>query len=189
MRAEPATRLLHGAATGVAFGTLLQRGRASSYDLIMNQLRLNDGAIAKIMGTAVATGAVGVHWLNQRGQAKLDVKPLQLGGVIGGGLLFGSGLALLGYCPGTSLAALGEGKRDAAAGVLGMLAGAAIFVRTYPAIKPLLEAGDSGKVTLAAPGKSPWPWVAALAGLVALSCLNDIRPKRRSILSRLWPRS
>ena len=146
MRVESPGKLLLGLATGVAFGGLLQRGRASRYGLIMDQLLLRDGAIAKLMGTAAAIGAVGAHALVRAGKAKLDIKPLQLGGIVGGGIAFGAGLAVLGYCPGTSLAALGERKRDALAGVLGMLAGAAIFVRAYPALEPLLRAGDFGKL-------------------------------------------
>lgn len=134
------------------FGGLLRRGRASRYDVIMDQLLLRDFSIAKMMGTAVAVGGLGVHALVLAGWAQLDVKPLQLGGVIAGGVVFGAGLAFGGYCPGTTLAAVGEGKRDAIAGLLGMLTGAGLFVRAYPTIKPLIEAGDLGKLTFAWPG-------------------------------------
>ena len=44
-------------------------------------------------------------------------------------VLFGTGLALLGYCPGTTLTAIGEGRRDAMIGALGMLTGALLYVR------------------------------------------------------------
>ena len=86
MRIDSAGKLLLGLATGVVFGGLLQRGRAARYDVIMKQLLLRDGTVAKIMGTAVAVGAVGVHALVRAGKAKLDIKPLQLGGVVGGGV-------------------------------------------------------------------------------------------------------
>lgn len=151
MRVEPLGKLLLGLATGVAFGALLRRGRASRYEVIMDQLLLRDSTIAKLMGTAVVVGGVGVRALVRSGRAKLEVKPLQLGGVVAGGVVFGAGLALLGYCPGTTLAAVGAGRGDAVAGALGMLAGATLFVRAYPTIKPLIEAGDLGKVTFAAP--------------------------------------
>jgi uncharacterized membrane protein YedE/YeeE len=186
MRVDSAGKLLLGLATGVVFGGLLQRGRASRYDVIMKQLLLRDGTVAKIMGTAVAVGAVGVHALVRAGKAKLDIKPLQLGGIVGGGVAFGTGLAVLGYCPGTSLAAIGEGRRDAIAGALGMLTGAAIFVRAYPALKPMIEAGDHGKVTLARPGRSPWPWGTAIGSTVALASLSDVAgPKSRGALGLL----
>ena len=112
--------------------------------------------------------------------AKLDIKPLQLGGIVGGGALFGAGLAVLGYCPGTTLAAIGEGRQDAMVGALGMLAGAGLFVRAYPSIEPLIKAGDHGKTMLPRVGASPWPWVAGLAAAVGASALID-RPAEPSL--------
>lgn len=171
MRVESLGRLLLGLGTGVAFGALLQRGRASRYEGILAQLLLRDGSIARLMGTAVAVGALGVHALVRAGKAKLDIKPLQLGGIVGGGALFGTGLAVLGYCPGTTLAAVGEGRRDAMAGALGMLIGAGLFVRAYPTIEPLIKAGDHGKTTFHRVGASPWPWVTGLGAAVGASAL------------------
>ena len=174
MRLDPSAKLLLGLASGVAFGTLLQKGQAAKYDVILDQLLLRKHTVAKIMGTAVAVGAVGVHWLERHGHTQLQVKPLRVGGVVGGAALFGTGMAILGYCPGTTLAALGEGRRDAIAGALGMLAGAALFVRAAPSLKPVLEAGDMGKVTLPEATKtSPWPWVSGIAAAAILGGLLD----------------
>lgn len=175
MRVDPISELLLGLGTGVAFGTLLQKGQVAKYDAILDQLTFDDGRVARIMGTAVAVGSAGVHLLERTGHAKIAVKPLQLGGIVAGAAVFGTGVAILGYCPGTTLAALGEGRRDALAGVLGMLAGAALFVRAYPAMKPALEAGDYGKVTLPrATGTSPWPWIAALGTAVVASAVRAV---------------
>ena len=179
MRVDSVGKLLLGLGTGIVFGGLLQRGRASRYDAILAQLRLRDGSVARMMGTAIAVGAVGVHALVRAGKAKLDIKPLQLGGVVGGGVLFGTGLAVLGYCPGTTLAAIGEGRRDAMVGALGMLAGAGLFVRAYPTIEPLIKAGDQGKTMLPRIGGSPWPWVGGLASAVAASALVGSPSKTR----------
>jgi hypothetical protein len=98
--------------------------------------------------------------------ASLHVKPLVLGGVILGGLIFGVGMTLLGYCPGTGEAAVAEGSRHAIFGVLGMLAGAAVYAEVAPLMKAtVLQIGDFGKLTLVdATGLSPWvssplwPW-------------------------------
>jgi uncharacterized membrane protein YedE/YeeE len=101
------------------------------------------------MATGVATGALGLHTLVQLGLARTHIKPLKVGGIVGGAVLFGAGLALLGYCPGTGVAAVGEGRKDALAGVLGMLAGAAAFVALSPRLAPVIEAGgDFGKLTV-----------------------------------------
>ena len=113
-------KLLLGLATGVVFGVLLQKGRVAKFPVIVGQFLLKDWTVAKIMGTAVVVGAAGVYALVATGHADLHVKPLLLGGVLLGGVLFGVGMTVLGYCPGTTVAACGEGRRDAAAGVLGI---------------------------------------------------------------------
>jgi uncharacterized protein len=167
---DPPVRLLLGLLTGIAFGFLLQKGRAAKFHVIMGQFLLKDWTVVKIMATAVAVGAVGVYVLVQAGVATLHVKPAQFGGVIAGGVLFGIGIALLGYCPGTSVAACGEGRRDAMVGVLGMLFGAGAYVALYPMLRPVIEAGaDWGKVTLPqVTHTSPWLWVSGI-GLAVLS--------------------
>ena len=159
-------RLLLGLLTGIVFGILLQKGRVAKFSVIVGQFILKDWTVVKVMGTAVVVGSVGVHALVSSGQAHLHVKPVLLGGVLVGGVCFGVGMAIFGYCPGTSVAACGEGKPDAMVGVLGMLAGALVFVVDFSALQPLIKGlGDMGKVTLPdATGTSPWLWV---AGLVA----------------------
>lgn len=143
------SKRLLGLATGLAFGALLQRGRVSRYEVILGQLRFRDGRVVKTMATAVAVGALGIHALVRNGVVSKNVKPMKVGGVTLGAVLFGAGLAVAGYCPGTSVVALGEGRKDALATVLGMLAGASLFVAVYPQLVPVLEAGgDLGKRTL-----------------------------------------
>jgi uncharacterized membrane protein YedE/YeeE len=158
-------RLLLGLATGVAFGVLLQKGRVAKFPVIVGQFLLRDWTVVKIMGTAVVVGAAGVYALAAAGHADLHVRPLLLGGVLLGGVVFGVGLAVLGYCPGTTVAACGEGRQDAVAGVLGMFAGALAFVAAWPALQPVIKGlGDHGKLTLPdVTGTSPWLWIAGLA--------------------------
>jgi len=100
-----------------------------------------------------------VHLLVDLGLAKLSLKPLIMGGNLLGGLTFGVGWALLGYCPGTAGAALGEGRVDALAGMAGMLLGAGLFAESYPALKTtVLTWGDFGKATLSSLlGLGHWP--------------------------------
>jgi uncharacterized membrane protein YedE/YeeE len=141
-------RLL-GFATGLAFGALLQRGHLSRHEVILEQLLLRDGHVGKTMATASAVGALGLRVLEHKGITAKEVKPMKVGGVTVGAVLFGTGLAVAGYCPGTSVAALGEGQGDALPTVLGMLAGAAAFVAVYPRLVPIIDAGgDLGKRTL-----------------------------------------
>ena len=151
----------------------------AKFPVIVGQFLLRDWTVAKIMGTAVIVGAVGVYGLVAAGHAGLHVKPLLLGGVLLGGVLFGVGMTVLGYCPGTTVAACGEGRRDAAAGVLGMFAGALAFVAAWPALQPVIKwLGDYGKLTLPdLTGTSPWLWIGALAaaGLAGVLLLRGRR--------------
>ncbi len=172
-------KLLLGLATGIVFGVLLQKGRVAKFEVIVGQLLLKDWTVVKIMATAVAVGSVGVYALVSSGMATLHVKPALLGGVLVGGLLFGLGMAIYGYCPGTGVAAAGAGHRDAMVGVVGMLSGAVVYVLAYPQLKPLIGAiADWGKLTLPkATDSSPWPWVTGLVVLLAalLAMIETLR--------------
>ncbi len=163
-------KLMLGLITGVAFGFLFQKGRVAKFPVIVGQFLLKDWTVVKVMATAVAVGAVGVYALVGAGAAELHVRPLLWGGVLLGGALFGLGIVLLGYCPGSTVAACGEGRRDAVVGVLGMLAGAGVFVAAYPLLQSAIKGlGDAGKVTLpGVTGMSTWVWVAAALAAVGL---------------------
>lgn len=143
------TMLIYGLITGILFGFLLQKGRVIRYDKQLGALRLMDMTIVKFMFTTILVSMVGVYLLKDLGLVKLSVKPTILGSVIIGGLIFGIGWGLLGYCPGTSIGALGEGRWDALWGVLGMLIGAAIYAEVYPIMmRTVLTWGNYGKITL-----------------------------------------
>jgi uncharacterized membrane protein YedE/YeeE len=187
MKSDSIVRLAFGLLTGMAFGALLQRGRVTRYDVIQGQLLRRDFRVAKLMGTAAAISATGLHALESEGRTAIAVKPFRVGGVLGGGLTFGAGLSLLGYCPGTTLAALGEGRRDAIAGALGMMAGALLFVRLLPALKPALAFGDFGAVTIPRLTRtSPWLWIALLdTGLVLMLLAESSDPRLRRIPAAL----
>ena len=173
------TRLLLGLLTGVVFGFLLQKGHVAKHAVIVGQLLFRDWTVVKIMLTSVGVGAIGVYALVALGVTHIDVKPAQLGGILAGAFCFGTGMAVLGYCPGTTVAAAGEGKRDALAGIAGMLAGAAVFVAAYPTMQRVQHAvADWGKATWPTVTRtSPWPWVIGLA--VAAAAVYAIDHRRR----------
>lgn len=176
MQIASSTSLATGLASGVAFGALLEKGGAARYEAVEGQLLLRDHRVARLMGSAIATGAIGMRILTRAGVTKPSIKPLHPRAQVAGAVLFGLGMTLLGYCPGTGLAAAGAGRRDASVGVLGMLAGAAAFTRLYPLVKARLESDDRGEVTLPGATHTPvWPWIAALAGAVAGSALRSRR--------------
>lgn len=141
--------LVYGLITGILFGILLQRAEVIRYDRQLGALRLLDMTILKYMLSAILVGMVLLAILLDAGQVSLSVKGLSFGAQGIGGLLFGIGWAVLGYCPGTSMGALGEGRFDAFWGILGGWAGAAVYAEVYPSLKTsVLKWGDAGKLTL-----------------------------------------
>ena len=138
-----------GLVIGIIFGFLLHKGGVTKYDIIIGQLLLTDFTVIKVMLTAITTGMVGVHLLRSLGIAQLHPKPGSFGSSVMGGLIFGVGFGLLGYCPGTIVGAVGEGFLDALlGGVVGMIIGAGLFSEFYPSLaKGFLNGGNFGELT------------------------------------------
>lgn len=163
--------LLYGAITGILFGICLQRSEVLRYDRQLGALLLQDMTILKFMLTSICVGMVGVYLLVALGEVKLAVKPLVLGGNILGGLLFGVGWGLFGYCPATSVGAVAEGRWDAVWGILGALVGAGLYAESFPWLKEtVLTWGNYGPVTVPQLlNVSPWliipAFIAVSAGL------------------------
>jgi hypothetical protein len=143
-------QLLLGGLIGVAFGFLLQRGQVTRYEVIMAQLLLQDFTVLKIILTAVITGMAGVYLLNRAGLVEYNIKAGSAGASAFGGLVFGTGMALLGYCPGTNAGAVGQGSLDALlGGTPGIIAGSVIYGMIYPMLeRRVLHMGSFGKMTL-----------------------------------------
>ena len=175
-------KLVLGLVSGILFGVLLQKGQVAKFQKILGQFLLKDFTVVKIMATAIAVGTIGVHVMIAMGWASLSIQTASLARAIVGGALFGAGLAVFGLCPGTSVAACGEGRRDAMVGVLGMLVGAGIYVAAFPALQPMIKAmADFGKVTMPQFfGGSPLLWAGGLAVVIAitLTILERAHPKQ-----------
>ena len=135
VRSNGRTQIALGFIFGVLFGFLLQKGGLTDYGVIIGQLLLKDFTVIKVMLTAILVGMVGIHILRSVGLVGLHNKSGSIGSTVIGGLIFGAGFAVLGYCPGTAAAAFGSGAIDALAGMVGILIGAGIFARLYPALK------------------------------------------------------
>jgi uncharacterized protein len=142
---------IYALVVGVAMGALLQRVRASSPGMILANLRLENLSIIKFMATTIAVGMILVYLLDAAAPQLLhfDIKPTYLIGVGLGGLIFGVGFALSGYCPGTCVVGASEGRRDAMVTVVGGVVGALLFTLLYNALlEPLIKPLDLGKVRL-----------------------------------------
>lgn len=119
-------QIIIGIAIGLIFGYALQRTGVTKYPRVTGMLLLKDFKILKFMLTAVTFSMIGFYTLGSLGVIELHPKPLDWGKVVGG-LIFGIGMGLLGYCPGTLIARIGEAKKDAWVGLLGMVLGILSF--------------------------------------------------------------
>lgn len=141
------TAISIGLAMGVVFGLALEKARVFEPGMIVGQMQFRNFIMLKVFLTAVATGAVVIAALHGFGFLKLAPKATFYAADIVGGLVLGAGIALAGACPGTVLAQVGVGYRDALFTLVGGLAGAVAFSYFEPALKPLLFADGPGKIT------------------------------------------
>jgi hypothetical protein len=162
---------------GIFFGFALQRVGATNPQNIINMLRLKDLHLMKAIFFAIGISSTLLFLMMAAGiinPGHLSVKSSYTGVIVGGALL-GLGFALAGYCPGTGLAALADGRKDALFFAGGGLLGALIYILVYGSIKGtwLFDKIAGGKVMLAA-GSDKFPallpavpgtWLAAAIGI------------------------
>jgi hypothetical protein len=141
--------LFYGIVTGIIFGFLLQKAQVLRYDKQVGALRLIDMTILKFMLSAIVVASIGIYIFKDLGVVKLSIKATSIGAQLVGGALFGIGWGLLGYCPGTAVGALGEGRIDSLWGILGMLGGGGLYAVIYPFMKAhIVSIGSYGKISL-----------------------------------------
>lgn len=136
---------------GVGFGFCLERAGFGSARKLTAVFYFFDMAVVKVMFTAIVTAMAGLFILSAMGilnVAELYLEPTNLAAQAVGGLLFGAGFIIGGYCPGTSIAAMATGREDALSYALGMLAGVYAYAEFTPGIETWIKATAQGEMTL-----------------------------------------
>ena len=133
---------------GFAFGLFLQYSKVNTYNTISGMSILEDLTVAKTIATAIGIGAILLSIEVGFGFASYHIKTFFVGSVIAGGSLFGIGMSILGYCPGTMPVSIGQGSLDAVIGFIGGLVASLIYTLLSPMIHNVLGP-DLGKLTLA----------------------------------------
>jgi len=123
---------------GFLFGAILQYANLNKFNVISGLALRENFAVPKAIALSIGIGVILLSIQISLGMASYHVKPFVLGGLLIGGLLFGSGMALLGYCPGTLAISFGEGSIDALIGIIGGLFGGLFYTIVLPYIKPIL---------------------------------------------------
>ena len=138
---------------GLGFGVALERAGFGSARKLTAVFYLHDMAVVKVMFTAVVTAMVGLYGLSALGLmdlSELYVEPTHLLAQGLGGLLFGAGFLIGGYCPGTSMAAIASGRKDGLVFALGMLAGVWAYAQFTPQLDVWYRDSALGEVTMPA---------------------------------------
>lgn len=143
------TQIWLGLFSGIAFGFVIQRVGATNPNKMAKAHLMLEGDIPRFMLMGVILSAVGLFGLQVAGIDNTSILPTSLVATGSAAVLFGIGWGFCGYCPGTTWAAVGEGRMDAVFALLGGLAGAAVFSHFHERLIPLLYGPTNvGRITL-----------------------------------------
>jgi uncharacterized protein len=177
------TELAIALVLGLGFGFALERAGFGSARKLTAVFYLYDMAVVKVMFTAVVTTLVGLALLSGAGlfdMSEIYLEATNWTAQIVGGLLFGAGFVIGGYCPGTSMAALATGRKDGMLFALGMLAGVWAYAEFTPGLDEWYKATSSGVITLPeVTGIAMGWWALAFAALLAFGAWGMAKLEKR----------
>ena len=136
-----ATALLAALVIGLFFGFALERAGFGSSRRLTGIFYFRDMAVLKVMFTGLIVAMLGVCYC--RGFGLLSSENIyfpvtRYWAQILGGLLFGVGFVMGGWCPGTAAVGLGSGRLDALIFLVGTIFGSLAYNETYGLVKPLV---------------------------------------------------
>ncbi|MBA3037292.1 MAG: sulfurtransferase [Desulfobacterium sp.] len=133
---------------GIAFGMALENAGFGSSRRLSGIFYFRDMAVLKVMFTAVVVAMLGVCYAKAFGWITIDnvyfLHTLYAAQIVGG-LIFGAGFVMSGWCPGTGAVGLASGKVDALVFLLGAAGGSMLYNEVYPILGSITTA-DRGVV-------------------------------------------
>ena len=130
-----ATNLWLAIPIGFIFGFALFHAGFTDSRRIAWAFYFKDVGVPVVMFSAIVTGMLGLWGLSLVGVLDISqvyMLPTFLLPMAVGGILFGFGMAIGGYCPGTAAAAFATGKIDGIVFVVGFLIGSLVFGDFFP---------------------------------------------------------
>lgn len=146
-----ATNLWLAIPIGIVFGYALFHAGFTDSRRIAWAFYFKDVGVPVVMFSAITTGMLGLWGLSLAGLIDISMVymlPTYLVPMIVGGLLFGVGMVIGGYCPGTAIAAVATGKIDAMIFIVGFLIGSLIFGDFFPVWGDFFNSGYMGAFRL-----------------------------------------
>jgi hypothetical protein len=120
---------------GFVFGFALFHAGFTDGRRIAWAFYFKDVGVPIVMFSAIVTGMLGLWGLSLLGLLDISMVymlPTYLVPMAVGGLLFGVGMVIGGYCPGTAVASIATGKLDALVFIVGFLIGSLVFGDFFP---------------------------------------------------------
>ncbi|MFZ5951343.1 MAG: rhodanese-like domain-containing protein [Candidatus Rifleibacteriota bacterium] len=158
---------------GIAFGWCLEQAGFGSSKRLTGIFYFRDMSVLKVMFSAVITAMLGLLLLSRVGLVKPDsifLPETIFGAQIIGGLLFGFGFAVGGWCPGTAAVGAVSGKFDAIVFLLGAMIGSMAFSESFAWIESYYNLGASGiRFVFSELGMSAGQFALAMTGVAVLA--------------------
>ncbi len=132
---------------GIAFGWCLEQAGFGSSRKLTGIFYFRDMAVLKVLFSTAITAMLGLLLLVKIGLLKLDsiyMPETFFGAQIIGGLLFGIGFAIGGWCPGTATVGAVSGKFDALVFLIGAGIGSIVFSESFVFVEKYYLLGSAG---------------------------------------------
>ncbi|MBF0516616.1 MAG: YeeE/YedE family protein [Nitrospirae bacterium] len=141
--------LYGGLIVGFLLGIVLQKGRLGKYDVVSGMFRMQDFTFWRVGTPLLMFGMVFIYFFKDIGVVELYLPRTVILNQLFGGVLFGAGLAIAGYCPAIAACALGEGAIDAFVTMAGIVGGSILYAEMYDGSKldRIVSFIDLGRVT------------------------------------------
>lgn len=172
---------------GMAFGYIMEASGFSSSRKLVGVFYGYDFAVLKVFLTATIVAVIGLHYmdyLNWVDMTQLFVQPTYIWAALIGGFIMGIGFLAGGFCPGTSLCAVGIGKIDGIVFTVGLFIGILLFSEAFTWLQPLYEGAYLGHITLDKTlGTSPYLviFIFTLIAIVAFFVSDQIRKRVKKV--------
>ncbi len=136
---------------GIAFGAVLEIAGFGNSPKLAAQFYFKDQTVLKVMFTSILVAMTLIAWATGLGLLDIHrvwVNPTYLWPGIVGGLIMGFGFIIGGFCPGTSLVAVGTLKVDGILFSLGVLFGIFTFGETIDQFSEFWNSSYMGRFTV-----------------------------------------
>ncbi len=143
--------LFYGLLLGMAFGFIIERagyGRSINIAPIMyfRNTKVSDMMVSAIL--TIATWIIIASYQGWIDYNQLYIPTTYLWPYLLGGALFGLGMVMSGWCPGTAVVGFANGKLDAVAFLLGVMVGMYVYFINFDAVMEFANSTNVGRYTI-----------------------------------------